>query len=424
MTEDFLHYLWRHQHFTTHSLQLRDGRQLQIKHPGYTNPNAGPDFSNARLKIEDQEWAGQVEIHIQSGDWYQHQHQNDPAYQSVILHVVYEYTQAVYYQGNQEIPTLELKGIIDEYLYWRYEQMVQTSLSIPCAGNVKEIDGFLKLSMQERALIERLEKKKNTILTLVEHNQGDWYLTYYQWFSRAFGLKVNAEPMLMLARQLSPQIVLRLNSLLQTEALFLGMAGFLETARDDYSNTLKQEFTHLKNKYKLHPLASHIWKYARLRPPAFPEFRIALLAAFWFKNQQPLDFKLLFKTLDSGPSLFAAEASNYWKTHYRLGKTSARPHAAKLGQTTVNTLLINVAAPFRFAYGKAIGDAQAADGTFELLHQIVPEQNKITQLYQKLGFENKDAVHSQGLIALHEYYCKPKACLKCSLGIKILKSTL
>lgn len=270
--------------------------------------------------------------------------------------------------------------------------------------------------------MERLEFKAQAVSQMLAVNKGDWRLTYYHWFSQAFGLKVNTQPMLMLARQLSPQLVMRLNPQShQAEALFLGMAGFLETAEDEYTKLLLQEFNHLKNKHQLRPLPPEIWKYSRLRPPAFPQFRLALLATFWKNGNLALDFEQLLTDKKSWVSLFEVEANAYWKSHYRLGKESKRLHQAKLGQTTVDLLLINVLVPFLYAHGKATGQSNVAERAMEILTKVRPEKNKITRIFESLGFENNNASNSQALIALHNYYCKPKACLKCSLGIKILK---
>jgi hypothetical protein len=422
MTEEFLHYIWRHRQFKHNHLKLTNGEALEIIYPGNLNTNAGPDFSEARIKIDNQEWAGMVEIHLTSVDWFKHGHQEDKAYQAVILHVVYEDNKPVHYANGQPIPTLILKDLFDESFYWRYEQLLQTKLAIPCQNNVASLDSYLKLGMQERALVERLRQKQTAVLKLLQVNKGDWRLTYYHWFSSAFGLKVNTQPMLMLAQQINPEWVMRLNSQThQAEALFLGMAGFLQNPADPHSKQLKQEFKHLQNKYQITPLTSSIWKYSRLRPPAFPEFRIALLAAFWQQKAQALDFNSLLhqKTIDA--SFFKVSASPYWQNHYRLGKPSASKHPAKLGTPTANSLIINVLAPFSYAFKSATGQNNAAEQALQILAGLPAEKNKVTRIYQPLGFLNQDAAHSQGLIALHKNYCQPKKCLRCALGIKILK---
>jgi hypothetical protein len=423
MTEDFLHYLWRHQYLNTAQFKTKKNQALEILQPGLLNSNAGPDFTEAKIKLDNQTWAGQIEIHINSSDWRKHKHDEDKAYDGVVLHVVYEQDEPVLYTTGQEIPTLEIKGLFDEHLYWRYEQLMQTQLAIPCQNVVKSVDDFLKSSMLERTLVGRLEQKQKEVFGLLKRNIGDWRLTYYHWLSQGFGLKVNVQPMLMLAQLIDPNLVGRLDkNSLQATALFLGMAGFLTQPADAYSQELAKEFRYLQNKHSLQPLENTVWKNARLRPPAFPEFRIALLAAFWSQDENTTDFLQHFKSRDTWHKLLKVQAGEYWTKHYRLGKPSAKLHTAGLGVTAQNLLLINVVVPFIYAYGKAQGNAQVRDNALELLLNIAPEKNKITRIFEPLNFKNSSAYDSQALLQLYQKYCTPKACLTCTIGSKILRS--
>ena len=88
-TEDFLHYLWKFRLFDNTDLKTVDGEVIHIYSAGIHNTHSGPDFSNARIRIGDTTWAGNVEIHVPSSDWRKHNHANDEAYKNVILHVVY-----------------------------------------------------------------------------------------------------------------------------------------------------------------------------------------------------------------------------------------------------------------------------------------------------------------------------------------------
>ena len=90
MKEDFLQYLWKFQLFDRTALKTTKQEVLQIVHPGIHNRDTGPDFFNAKIRISGQLWAGNVEIHLKSSDWYLHRHEVDENYDAVILHVVWE----------------------------------------------------------------------------------------------------------------------------------------------------------------------------------------------------------------------------------------------------------------------------------------------------------------------------------------------
>lgn len=421
MTEEFLHYLWKFQHFSKANLLSEAGEPVQIIHPGQHNHNSGPDFSNARIQIGEQLWAGNLEIHITSSDWLKHGHQNDEAYGNVILHVVYENDVDVPDQNGQPIPVLVLKGRFDEYLYWKYEQLVQTKEVIPCASQFPQVDSFIKESMLERVLVERVEQKSEQILKIWEQNNKDWNATFYQWMARGFGLKVNAEPMLVLARSL-PQSVLakHKDNLFQLEALLFGVAGLLEGAEGDYAPQLQKEFDFLKKKYKLVPLKKSIWKYARLRPPSFPDVRIGQFAALIHRSENLFSKVLGLGSLKVLNQLLSDSPSIYWREHYRFGLPHDRTKAG-MGEKFQQILVINVIVPFLFIYGKVKDESFYKQRAFDLLEQMAAEDNKITRIYKNLGLEMGSAFYSQASIQLHNNYCSPKKCLNCSLGIQLLK---
>jgi len=421
MTEDFLHYLWKFQLFDKRNLQTSSGEPLQIVHPGYHNHNAGPDFSEARVHIGEQQWAGNLEIHIHSSDWLKHGHQHDQAYENVILHVVYQHDEEIQDKNGQTIPVLQLKGLFDEYQYWRYEQLMQAGDEIPCASQFKQVDDFLKESMLERTLIERLELKSEEIVKLWEQNQKDWNETFYQWMARGFGLKVNAQPMLMLGSWL-PQKVLahHKDSLFQLEALLFGVSGLLQD-QDDYAEELKKEFNFLAKKYQLESMDPVIWKYARLRPAGFPDVRIGQFAALIHRSENLFSKILGVGSVKILRQLVSDSPSVYWREHYRFGKLHKRSKAG-MGQAFQNTLVINVIVPFLFIYGKVKNESFYQQRAFDLLDQLPAEDNKVVRIYSELGAEATTAFSSQALLQLHKFYCSRKKCLNCRIGIQLLKS--
>ena len=107
MKEEFIYYLWENRLLHL-DLKTTDNEDITILSVGIRNHDSGADFVNARIKIGDALWAGQVEIHVRASDWFKHNHHNDANYDSVILHVVYEND-----TDSLKIPTLEIKDKFD-----------------------------------------------------------------------------------------------------------------------------------------------------------------------------------------------------------------------------------------------------------------------------------------------------------------------
>src|SRR5258708_6955693 len=160
MNESFLHYLWQLQYFEKKDLLTSDGEQLTVLKTGTLNSNAGPDFFNAKVKIGEIDWVGNVEIHIKSSDWFAHHHEKDSAYDNVVLHVVWENDKPVQ-QNHELIPTLELKNRIQPSLLKEYKKLINSPTSIACEKSFLNVDDLIKLSMLDKALMQRLETKAN-----------------------------------------------------------------------------------------------------------------------------------------------------------------------------------------------------------------------------------------------------------------------
>ncbi len=422
MTEEFLHYLWKFQLFEKAGLQTTAGESINIIHPGYHNHDAGPDFSEARIQLGQQLWVGNLEIHIKSSDWLRHGHQRDAAYKNVVLHVVYEHDKEVLNHNEQPLPVLELKGLFDEYLYWRYEQLIQHSDPIPCAPQFKQVDNMIVESMLERSLVERLQQKSERIMELWDANGKDWNETFYQWMAHGFGLKVNAEPMLMLARQLPQGILARhKDNLFQLEALLFGVSGMLTDNDDDYALELKKEFEFLARKYQLGAFDPVIWKYSRIRPAAFPDLRIGQFAALIHRSENLFSKILGLGSMQVLNQLLGDSPSLYWREHYRFGLPHKRAGGG-MGERFQQLLVINVIVPFLFIYGRLRDEAFYQQRAFDLLDQMAGEDNKVTRIYRALGLSITSAFSSQAVLQLHNSYCSPKKCLNCSVGTFLLKS--
>jgi hypothetical protein len=421
MTEEFLLYIWQFQLYF-HDLQTTEGQKLIIKNPGIRNSDAGPDFSNAMLRIGNTLWAGNVEIHIKSSDWYIHLHHNDDAYSNIILHVVYEHDRTIVDRNGTPLPTLELSGKFDVQLFNKYQYFLSNKNWVPCSKEVGLIDPITKTSWLERMLVERLERKSNEVEKILMRNKNDWELSFYQVLAGNFGFKVNEQPFQMLAVTLPLSILLKhRNNGFQVEALLMGQAGLLKRDfKDDYPQQLKTEYSFLRQKYGLVPLETHLWKFMRLRPVNFPTIRISQFAALISGHEGLFSNIIESRSVMELVDFFNISASSYWKDHYTFDVLS-KASSKKLGIIAIRTIIINTIVQFMYLYGTIRDKQKYCDKAINLLLDIPAEKNTITRSWENLSIKAENALESQALLELKNKYCDLKRCLHCSIGLKLLR---
>lgn len=423
-TEDFLHYIWKFRLFGKSELQTTDGESIQIYSAGLHNSDSGPDFQNARIKIGETTWAGNVEIHISSSDWHKHNHTHDGAYKNVILHVVYRDDEPITLPDGRKLPTLELQSRVPDELYSRYHAlMFGNQTIIPCEASIGTVDEFAMRTWLTRVLVERLEKRSKAVVAALEVNRGDWEETFYQFLAANFGFKTNALPFELLAKSLPQNILAKhKNNPMQIEALIFGQAGFLEGhLQDDYPNKLKEEYSFLCKKYKLTPIENHLWKFMRLRPQNFPTVRLAQFAALITKSNHLFSKVLDIRDVKALRELFTDISVNpYWEEHYRFDAPS-KPAAKSLGAASIDILLLNTLALFLFSYGKQMQLEHFINRSLKLLESLPAEKNNIINDYGHLSVKVHTAFESQALLELRNNYCNFKKCLQCGIGNKILR---
>jgi hypothetical protein len=397
------------------------GKPLEIIDPGAYNPNAGPDFFNAKIKIDGRLWAGNIEIHTAASDWYRHRHDMDSAYNSVVLHVV-EYLDVpdVFDSSQRVIPQWEMQ--IPDRVAANYRFLTGSDLSVPCLERIREIPAVYLADWKSALLTERLERKTDAVLQLFDETGGDWNSTFYVTLARNFGFGVNNDAFERLSRSLPLKLALRhSDSPMQIEALFLGQAGLLETEEtaDEYYIRLRKEYRFLRKKYRLKPLEAHLFKMLRMRPANFPHVKILQLAGV-ISQKQGL-FSQILETEDDGAlhTLFSCEPGEYWLTHYHFGKTSAVRHKY-IGMQVKQLLLINAVAPLFFAYGIKTGTERHIDRAVRLLETLAPERNHIITMFSRAGIAIANAGDTQALIQLKREYCEKKKCIFCRIGHKLL----
>ena len=408
MKEDYIYYLWENRLLSKDLLTV-DGKPVYVISVGHRNYDSGPDFLNARIRIGNTLWVGHVEIHVNASDWFRHGHQNDDAYNNVILHVVYHND-----SERLDIPTLEIKGKFDEGVYERYNGFLRSRRWIPCEKMIAGMQQFTWLLWLERVVVERLEVEVKDVFSKLAANHYDWEETLYQRIMRYSGLKVNNEAFERLA-MLLPLRVLRkhIDNPIQVEAMFFGCAGFLEQEfTEGYPVLLQREFKILKSKFDLSVMPMAYWKFLRLRPPNFPTIRLAQMASMICSHNKLFSELQTINDLNSVRNLFNVEVNDYWNTHFQFERTSSEKKK-KLGSTAIDVLIINAVIPVLFSYGIYHDDQELKNKSLGFMTIMEPEDNAIIRKFKELGVNVRNAQQTQALLHLYSNYCKKRNCLKC-----------
>ncbi len=428
--EQLLHFTWKHRFFGTQPLSTVTGEAVEVVDVGLHNHDAGPDFFNAKVKIDGQLLAGNVEIHLRASDWYAHRHHEDPAYDNVVLHIVGESDSLCQTCSGRTLPQMVLA--VPDAIRQRYDQLRQTDHYPPCYQTIPTLSRLLTHSWMAALQTERLERKSTDIARLLPRCEGSWEKVWFVTLSRYFGFGLNSDAMEQWALSLPlQQVAHHRDNLFQIEAIFYGQAGLLQheatserhrevaDADPEYLR-FQQEYAYLRHKLQLHPIDYRQWRYLRLRPQNFPLVRLSQLAQLYFQNTANLSQMTDCETLEQLRGTLRTHATDYFQTHHLFGAES-RQADKQLSNATIDILLINAAIPMLFAYGRHQHKEALCDRAIEFMEQLRPEDNHIVRMWRECGLEVGSAADSQALIQLKKAYCDRRDCLRCRFGFELLK---
>ena len=428
--EQLLQYVWKHKILPLTSLATTDGKAVEIIDPGLHNRNAGPDFFNAKLRIGNTMWVGNVEIHDHSKDWYRHGHDSDPAYDNVILHVVEDVDCDVTNSKGDYIPQIKL--CVPMTVTLNYKELLNADAYPPCYRIVPDLSQLTIHSWMAALQTERLERKTQDIARRAERANGSWEDAYFITLARNYGFGINGDAFEQWAFNVPlNQVAHHRDDIFQVEAIFLGQAGLLdvnaipekyqkEAMNDGYFTRLKNEYTYLAHKFSLTPMNRTMWKFLRLRPQNFPHIRISQLATLYHDRKTSLSQLVECKNVDEMRHMLSTHVTDYWATHYTFGSESASNNKS-LSPFSINLLMINTAIPMLFAYGRHTCNDSLCERAFDMLEQLKAEDNHIIRMWKECGLKVKTAGDSQALIQLKNEYCDRKDCLRCRIGYEYLK---
>jgi len=421
MKEDFLHHVWQHKKFAVTQLTTTTGESIQILNSGQYLQLAGPDFFNAQLIIGNQKWAGNIEIHLKSSDWYIHNHEKDSNYDSVILHVVWEHDAPIFRKDNSEIPTLELKEFVALSDLHQYQSLLTQKSWIYCENEISNIDTFIFKNWQERLYFERLERNATEIFELLEELNNDWEAVLFSLFAKNFGLNTNGLLFFNMAKSIPFSIIRKESfSIENLQALFFGQTNMLDfDFQDRYVNKLHQDYKYLLHKYGISKKVYGKVAFFKHRPDNFPTIRLAQLAALYHVQQNLFSKIMNVNSIEEIYDLFNVEISSYWETHYNFDKVSVQKRK-KMSRSFIDLILINTIIPVRFTFEQSLHN-ETSDEIVDLMKSIPAEKNSSIDKFTSIGIHSKNAFDSQSLLQLKKEYCDVKRCLECAVGLNLLK---
>ncbi len=421
--EDFLHYLWKYKLFNFSKLKSANDENIQIINVGMHNRNSGPDFFNAQIIIEEQLWAGNVEIHIKSSDWYVHKHEKNNDYDNVILHVVWDNDMPIFRRNNSQVTVLILSNYVNENFILNYRKLFsQKQVWIHCENGIHNTNNFLWKHWKEQLYVERLHQKSTQIVDFLDASKNDWEAVLFKLLAKNFGLKVNQGAFMNMANSFNFSIVRKnRNNITQLEALFFGQSGMLEKEiQDNYYQNLQKEYQFLQVKYKIFPIYSNEVKFFRLRPNNFPTIRISQLVMLYVTHQNLFSKLMSIDTINDYYDLLCVSTSKYWETHFTFTNLSVK-RKKPITKSFVDLLLINTIIPLKFVYQKSLGKLDE-EKIIQLMLQLKPEKNAIIEKFNMLEVKSDNALETQALLQLKKEYCVRQKCLQCAIGNDLLRA--
>ncbi|MCK4919427.1 MAG: DUF2851 family protein [Bacteroidales bacterium] len=418
MKEEFLHYIWKYRLFTTEYLYFNN-QKIEVLEIGEHNQSSGPDFFNSKIKIGETIWVGNVEIHVKASDWHRHGHQKDPAYENVILHMVFENDKQIFRSNGEEIPSGRIT--FNPEILARYKELIRLEENKECFSYFAKMEKVIYYDWLEKLEFMRLERKMQIVTEILKRNHYHWDAALYEMLAMAVGMKLNAVPFRLLTQAVPLEFTLKKrNKIISLLAAFYGKAGFLENENSFLKyNILTKEYTALKHLLPKTYLNHQSWKKMRARPTGFPEIRIAQF------------INLVINIFPFFEKLKACENVNNLREIIVLGIKNNFNEISELlgndkilksnpGKKTIDSIIINSIVPFLFYYGKFTNKEAVKQNSIKILEDLPAENNEIIKKWNKFGIVAENAFDSQALIELKTQFCHKQRCMECMIGHQIL----
>jgi len=481
--EELIYKIWEEKRIDS-SLTTADGLSLEIIDCGERNHDeAGPDYRNARIKIGNITFNGDVEIDTLHSDWKTHGHNLNKRYNKVILHAVLSNDSSypfVVTQSGRKVPTLSLEKFLSSSIKQNIEQDLKAiqsedEIAMPCSQLNHKIKRREKLNYLKNLGLQRFRKKceKNIerlkelillnelnikepkvyhdfhkeILTR-EYTQKDfehlelWQQLYYEQLFEALGYSKNKDIMLKLSKTVDIKFIKSVDRINKEkiESILFHISGMfpdvMDIADEETSEYLRKSldlWSSIKNNYDSGLLNKNDWNFFKLRPQNFPTIRIAAGARLLEKiviQEQFIRIINIFKQHTDINKLITKlrneiiiKGDGYWSGHYNFNKETKTKLNYFIGLGRADEIVINIILPIYSVYFEINGDKELSQKVLDLyLNYYQKEGNHLVdQINNTLGLKNEKfrSVYYQGMIDLFRNYCIKKKCMECEIGKQV-----
>ncbi len=422
-----INYLWRTGHFTGHTLDAVTGERVTIVSEGEADQTTPGVWRAVEVKVDGERRRGCVAVG-----------KDTPVPDCAVMRVVESVSTPLLGVDDRLVTQIEV--VAPPAAVRCYDELRAGAKGGGCPGRVARMDSLRRTSLYTSLMVERLQRKTESIGAIFAASKQDWNQTFHVLLLAAMGGDRNREAFASLASKATAMMTSReKGSVVRLEALLLGTAGFLFGGsnrrlgrrdgddfdhKDDYTLTLEDEARHLFTKYSIVPLKPAEWNLSGLFPANHPAVRLAQIASLMSKKDFMLDGVLSCRTSGDVEALFDATASEYWRTHYKPSGEESAPTAKKIGRSKARLIGINLAAPLMFAYGRENGSEELCDRAIDLLSTIPPENNRLVARWYAGGCTADSGFESQALLGLDTAYCAHTRCADCPVGRVEIKKSL
>jgi hypothetical protein len=404
-----------------------NGDDLEVIQFGVWNREAGPDFSDAAVRVNQGEVArGSIEFDLTDRNWELHKHAINPAFNDTILHVfVFESGKTFFTRTNSNRNVTQVRVNLAQ-LPNKFSANVPLARPGRCQAPLKNLSDESLRHVLDGAAEFRLRQKSGRLHRTGEcHGRDD---ALFQEIAAALGYKQNKLPFTLLAQRL-PLAFLRRN-LHDAEALLFGVAGFLESpdlgiyapASRNYLRTLWDRWWSHRDKMRRLILPKNLWRLSGARPLNHPQRRVAALARI--AGRWPMFLKSLGKSsAAASTNFFRAIEHPFWNFHYTFTSARAPQTMALIGDSRIADILANVVFPYLLLQGKDVWNAYIKMPA-ELSNRRL--ETGATRLFgddPRSSLFLKSVAYQQGLLQIYEDFClqDDSDCAQCPFPEQVQK---
>jgi hypothetical protein len=403
------------------------GDEIEIVQFGTWNREAGPDFSDAAVRVNGSEAIrGTIEFDLADRSWESHGHSTNPTFDDAILHVFVEQSDRAFFTRTNSSRNVPQIRVDPAALPAKFSAAVPLARPGRCQAPLKDLPQERLESILAAASQFRFQRKAARIRSIIGSHGRD--VALFQEIAAALGYKQNKLAFTLLAQRL-PLASLR-GQPDDLEAILFGVAGFLASPdlasyRDEtrgYVRDLWDRWWPHRDSMQRLILPAKLWRLGGARPLNHPQRRLGALAIL--AKQWPAFLKAIGRTSAKATRDFLVELRHpFWSVHYTLASEPAPQEMAIIGDSRVADILANVLLPYFLAEGADVWPA------YEKIPARLTNRRLETGATRLFGGDArrpefmKTIAQQQGLLQIYEDFCLQdnSDCAQCPFPEQMLK---